>query len=514
MVTRKILNGIVSGGGLTAMSALSSLVLLRLVFQHLSPEFAGVWMLFMTLGGYALLLDLGTGPTLAREISFALGHRTLTEDARRQSLADIAATCVAVFLALTVLTLALAAGVGAWYIPILVGPEHRATVNLAWWIFATGAALNLFGGAGFSILFGMGDVAVERGCRMAALLVGFTLSAGLLLAGWGLVGLSIGWLVQGVVARLLAVLYIRRRHRGLFAGGHASAALVRRIAGPSLRWATTALGGLLILQTGSVMISLRIGTAEVGPYEAVSKMLHLLMTFSLLIASSSSPFLSRAHASGDAAAFESLLFTSVKYAVAVMAVFSAFLAFFAEPLVNLWLGPGVFPGNAVVWTLLAMLVLEVHHVALATGSMASGRRFFVAAALSAGAINLTLAYLLAPLLGLWGVALAVFLAQITTNNWYVPYVTLNDLSVPLRRYAREVGAPLLALLALCLATSGALRHATAGLGDAASLSIAAGVLPLFGTLATVLLLCSAGERRHLSQLLQGLRRRGPRGARP
>ncbi|WP_298231552.1 hypothetical protein [uncultured Azohydromonas sp.] len=509
MAARRILNGILSGGGLTAASAVSSLVLLRLVFQHLPAELVGVWLLFITLGGYSLLLDLGTGPTLAREISFALGDPALTPQERQRRLADIGATCLAIFLVLMLLVLVLAAGVGLWFIPTLVTADQRAMVGTAWAIFSAGAALNLFGGAAFSILFGMGDVAVERGCRMASLLVGFTLSAGLLLAGQGLVGLSIGWLVQGVIARVIAVLYIRRRHAGLFSGGRPSATLMRRIAGPSLRWATTSLGGVLILQTGTLMVSMRIGTAAVGPYEAVSKMLNLLMTLALLIVTSSSPFLSRAHAGGDAKAFKSLLFASVKYAVAVMAVAGALLAFYIEPVIGLWLGKSVFAGHAVAWTLLAMLILEVHHVALATGSMATGRRFFVTAALLAGAINLALAYFLAPHLGLWGVALAVFLAQILTNNWYVPYVTLGDLGVSWRRYAREVAGPLLLLLAACLGASAALRHATAHWSDAASLLLAVALLPPFGVVMTFVLVCTAEERRHVAQRLLPGRRRTP-----
>jgi O-antigen/teichoic acid export membrane protein len=502
MPARKIVNGILSGGGLTAVSALSSLLLLRLVFQHLPADLVGVWLLFITLGGYSLLLDLGTGPTLAREISFVLGNTALGGEERRRALANIVVTCVTIFMVLMLLVVVLAVGVGLWFIPTLVAPEQRAMVGLAWWIFSAGAALNLFGGAGFSILYGLGEVAAERVCRMASLLVGFTLSAGLLLTGHGLVGLSIGWLLQGMVARIIAVCYIRRHHGGLLSGGRASAELVRRIAGPSLRWATTSLGGVLILQTGTLMVSLRIGTSAVGPYEAVSKIFNLLMTLALLIVTSSSPFLSRAHAGRDDNAFKSLLFASVKYSVAVMAVLGGLLAFYTEPVIGLWLGKGVFAGQAVVWPLLIMLILEVHHVALATGSMASGRRFFVTAALLAGAINLGLAYVLAPLLGLWGVALAVFLAQILTNNWYVPYVTLNDLHVSWRRYSREVILPLLLLLGLCLAAARLLRFATANWSDSSSVLLAVALLPPFGALMTFLLVCTAEERQRVVQRVQ------------
>jgi len=45
------------------------------------------------------------------------------------------------------------------------------------------------------------------------------------------------------------------------------------------------------------------------------------------------------------------------------------------------------------------------------------------------------------------------LAQVLTNNWYAPYITLKLFNIPAGRYFREIGFPLLALLALTLGSN-------------------------------------------------------------
>ena len=63
-------------------------------------------------------------------------------------------------------------------------------------------------------------------------------------------------------------------------------------------------------------------------------------------------------------------------------------------------------------------------------------------ALLAGALNIGLAFLFVPKLGVLGVALAVATAQMLTNNWYVPYVSRSYLHFSWQEVARTVWLPL------------------------------------------------------------------------
>ena len=95
----------------------------------------------------------------------------------------------------------------------------------------------------------------------------------------------------------------------------------------------------------------------------------------------------------------------------------------------------------------AVVLLEVHHVIFATAVMAAGQIVFVWAALISGAVNIVLAISLVGRFGLLGIALAVAIAQLITNNWYVPFVAVRFFKISIPYLARKVWLPLILLIA-------------------------------------------------------------------
>jgi len=132
----------------------------------------------------------------------------------------------------------------------------------------------------------------------------------------------------------------------------------------------------------------------------------------------------------------------------------------------------MFAGFPVLWVLLFMVLLEVHHVIFATAVMAAGRIVFVRTALASGILNIVLAISLAGRLGLLGIALAIAVGQLLTNNWYAPYVAIRFFRIPAAMLAREVWAPVGVLLVLQLACNILIRQTPwlAGSGLAALLT--------------------------------------------
>jgi O-antigen/teichoic acid export membrane protein len=211
------------------------------------------------------------------------------------------------------------------------------------------------------------------------------------------------------------------------------------------------LGALLLLQTDKIIIATMLGPGAIPQYEAVTKIAFSLMAFSLLIVNTTTPFLSKAHAAGDALQVRTILLRNVRVSTATIAFFGSFVAVFGKGVIDIWLGPGNFAGFPVLWTLLVMVFLEVHHSALAAGTMATGRLDFVWIAIAAGVLNVFIALMLIRPLGLWGVALGAMIAQMLTNNWYAPALTLRHFSLSGKTYARTVAAPVLLMLLACLA---------------------------------------------------------------
>jgi O-antigen/teichoic acid export membrane protein len=460
----RIVHGILGGTGQTVVTIMASIIQLRLIIAFLPTDAAGTWFLFLSIGAYFAYFDLGISPTLSREISFITGRQPGSVPLNDRTIPDLIATCQRMFQTAAVVVFFLGLVLGWLFLNAVAPGVDRNVLGGAWLIFTIGASLNLLGGAAFAALYGTGNVATERIIRASTQFLGLALSALLLAFGAGIIGLAVAWAAQNIIARIAGWRMLYRYHPELkTAQGRASAALARSIAAPSLKWAAMGVGAILILQTDNPIIAATLGVGSIPPYEAVAKIIAALMTFSLLIVTSSTPFISKAYAAREINTVSVLLLRNVRFGMAVMIVLASYLALFGDRVIEAWLGPGNFVGFPVLWTLLVMLTLEVHHVIHATATMAAGHLVFLRPAIFAGILKVVLSILLARTLGLWGIALGTLIAQLATNNWYAPYTALRFFNLPLRRYAGNVAAPLVLLLLALLAANAGLRQLTDGL---------------------------------------------------
>ncbi len=506
-VTNRILRGISSGFVLTAVSTLVAVIQLRLILEYLHSDIAGIWLLFITIGSYIAFLDMGISPTIGREISFVLGFKHLDEQHKRAEVASLIATCARLFDLLSAMAFMLALIVGGWFFWHVTPVGSQSNIEIAWCIFALGGSLNLLGGPIFAALYGLGNIATERLIRSLTLLVGLAIMVLFLKLGFGIVGLAVIWSVQGLAAMLISRSILHARYPYLHGSkGVISMAVARKIALPSLKWAAMGFGAILILQTDNVVIAAVIGTPAIPSYVAVAKIVTVLMTLSLVIVSSSSPFLSKSYAAADMDAFKILLLRNVRYSMGLLVILSAFIATFGDKIVNLWLGEGHFAGFPVLWTLLTMTLLEVHHVTLATGTMATGKIAFAWTALIAGGLNIIISIILAQRLGLWGVALGTMIAQMLTNNWYAPYVTLTLFNIPFLRYFATVILPIFVLIIVSIGINVVSRYLTAKYGDMISLLISGCFTIPSTTLTALALLTTASERQIMLRMILNMRK--------
>lgn len=455
-VGRKITAGAIGGAIYTFTNVIFSLVQLRLVVKHLPPVSAGLWILFLTLGSYVAFFDLGISPTLSREVSFLLGS---SKDRDQHALADLIATCRRIFQCLALAVFAVASVLGGLVMHHTSSDVAGAT--FAWIIFCTGASINILGGASFAILNGYGFVATEKIVRSASLIAGLIAMTVALHLGYGLVALAVIWAAQGFFARALGWAWLYRNVPSLRqTAGRFRNDLLWNIATPSAKYAAVQFGAILILQASNPLIAAILGASSVPPFEALNKMAAAVMVLGTLIASSSTPFISMAHAAGDEGVVRAHLLRNLRMVMAFIAVSVSFLAIFGDRIVGIWLGPSLFAGNKVLWTLLLMIFLETHHVVFASAVMATGRILFVRPALIAGLINIGLAIYMTRHWGLWGTALAILIAQITTNNWYAPFIAVRVLHVRVADLAKHVWMPLATGLLGCLGIDALLRMYT------------------------------------------------------
>lgn len=485
----------------TASAVAVNVVQLRLILHYLPAQTAGIWTLFVTCGTYIALLDLGMTPTVGREISLLSGG----ESKGPHSIATLLQTVFACSRYLAGGVCALSLGLGMAVLVSRPTFHHDHTALLAWSVFSIGAATNLLGSPAYAGLFGLGHVADEKIIRSVALVGGLLLTTVFLALGWGLLGAAAAWTLQGLFARSLALWRLRR-----LVGSAALQKvpvdwkLARSLSIPSLKLAGIQIASVAILQSANPIIASRIGTVAIPSYESVSRISLTLMTFALLVVSASTPFISMAYAAGDLEGIRRLLSRNVRTGMAMIIVPCAFIAVYGDQVVNVWLGRGVFPGFPVLWVLLAVVLLEVHHVIYATAVMATGKVVFVPAAMLSGAMNLALAFFLAPRMGLLGIALAASISQLTTNNWYAPFRAFRLFHLPVGESLRTLALPCLLLLLAQLGIMVFLRHSAwfpvdSVLGLAGPLTVSV----LCGAALFAVLCMTSDERRSVYTLLRG-----------
>lgn len=489
-------------------SVLVSVFQLRILLQALPPETVGLWLLFLSIGAYVLFFDVAINPTVAREISFAIASPNSTQDERTLRIGELLTTVRYIF-RITAFSIALF-GCIIGEILIHASPRFHSTEYIAWtWaIFSLGAAANLLASTAFSALFGLGNIATEKLIRSVCLVFGFGLTLTALYLHTGVLGLSIAWCIQGILMQFLAWHQLKRIMPDFFKNTYRrNWDVARRLAAPCFNMAVVQLGAMLILQSANILIALLIGTRAIPSYEAVSKIALTLMTLVFLVINSATPFLSMAHASGRLSDFRDLLFHNLRFGLAIMSVLCAFVVVNGEQIIFAWLGPQLFASTSLVWILLLSAFLEVHHVIFATSVLATGKIAFNYTALIAGILNILFALLLTQRLGLVGIALALAVAQLLTNNWYAPYLALRTFHLPITNLIREVWLPICCLFIAQLAINFALRQIPwLGLGYFINLSANFLLSICIGGVIGWAFFLGSAERRFITEMLPNMMR--------
>lgn len=272
---------------------------------------------------------------------------------------------------------------------------------------------------------------------------------------------------------------------------------------PSLNWAVTTLGAVIILNTDNIIIATMLSTVEIPAYEVVAKIIFSAMAVSLLFVSTTMPFLSRSFKDGDVDNFLRLNSRNCRFSLCLIFLVAAFLGVNGDSLFTLISDDLRFIGFEVLWVLLALVILEVHHTTLASAVMATGHLVFYKFSLLAAILNLIFSLLLIEYLGVLGVALGSLFAQLLTNNWYAPYVAFRRLGISLRQHLSINVLPALYFFSILIGVNVVLRYFSEDVTSVAHLGIQAIATAMVGAVTFIKLVLTTDESGALRKFLWG-----------
>lgn len=205
----------------TIVSASSGFILLPFQLAFLSSDELGLWYIFMAVSNLSMLLEWSFDPTMARNIVYVLsGAKRLNKkgvtsfsdsgDVDWHLLKVVMMTTKIIFAVISIVTFAIVVTFGTVYVSFISKGVSPMAVWTSWGIFCIAIFLNLFFLYSVTYLRGFGDVAGENRSKTVARVVQLCVSAFALFAGAGLVGAAFGYLLNGVVMRLVAARALRR----------------------------------------------------------------------------------------------------------------------------------------------------------------------------------------------------------------------------------------------------------------------------------------------------------------
>lgn len=503
-MNRKFMRGAFGGMLSSAVNIGVSFVQFRILLLHMPLEATGIWMIFANLGSYAMFLDMGLTPTLGREVSFAAGSSELCEVERAKRISTLVRSCT-IIVGILATTILLSGGFGGWsYLHTIVPNSLVKVVKPAWFVYILGVAINLVGQGWFAAIYGLGLVFEEKIIRSVSAILGLVFLSIAIFSYTGFMGLAIAYLLQCLCSVLMARYVLLKMTPYPLSKERFDLKLIRNLVGPSVKYAATLLGGILILQTDNIVIASTLGPQLVPNYQAVAKVITILMSFSMILVMTSTPLASQAYARKDIGVVMQLLSRNQRFALGVIVVLGSFFACFSDRIISVWLGPGHFVGFPIVWVLLIVMLLEAHHQTMAAITMSTGRIVFLVPALIAGVLNIAFSVTLAKFYGLIGVACGTMIAQIMTNNWYAPWYTMKLFNIGFAHHARTILFPTISLIVVMLTTGTGIRFLTSHLPLFFSSAIGAVSTAVFGTISFSFIMVTRKERTLLYRKLRDL----------
>lgn len=423
--TRRFFGGLASGYAHQIIVTVIGLWLTAFLLAQLGEEEYGLWLLVAQLLGYLALLDLGVVALLPRETAYATGRAGGAEAAAELSLL-VGRT---VRLVLWQTPFVALAGLVLWLNLPAAWDALRAPLGIVLLAFVALFPFRVL----HATLRGLQDLAFLGVAGTAAWLVGTAATVALVVAGFGLYGLAVGWIAGQLLVPLIAWIRLRRRFPHALPG-----AISKRKTGSPARmlkrgvWISVSqIAHVLLSSTDVIIVGAFWGPVAVVPYVITGKLAAVLANQPQLMMQAAEPGLSeirtgenreRAIQVSSALTEAMLIFSGVLVCI-VLAVNEGFITW--------WVGADQWGGLVLTMLILGRVILTHWNLTVATALFSFGyERRLALTALTSGLITVGASIVLVPRVGALGAPLGAIVGLV-----------LVSLPANLRGFSREVGVP-------------------------------------------------------------------------
>lgn len=191
-----------------------NIILIPVILFFLSDDNTALYYVFISLSAFAVMLDFGFSPAIARSMAYAwVGAKKLLVNGSVKSksmspnyelIKKITITCKFIYGFIALLSLFLALTIGTVYIDYIMRNSYESNYNIAWIIYAFAISLNIFFGYYSVFLRGIGAIYKVNVSLVASKTTQLISTIILLIVGFDIIAVSIGYLLCAIVFMLFS----------------------------------------------------------------------------------------------------------------------------------------------------------------------------------------------------------------------------------------------------------------------------------------------------------------------
>src|SRR5260370_6514879 len=350
--TERFVSGISLAYASQVLTTLVGLWLTPFLLFRIGQHDYGLWLVGTQIMFYLGLLDVGVVALLPRETAFATGRARSIEEA--SDLPLIVGQTARVVLWQTPLV-ALAAII-AWFLIPVEWEGLRNPIGMVLVAFVLTFPLRIFG----ALLHGLQDLAFLGRIGIISYVISTAVTVALILLGWGLFSLAIGWAVLQLISAITSWYRLRRHFPTVLPGA------LPRIVWPAMRgrlkkgfWVSAnQIAQVLLSGTDILIIGKLFGPAAIVPLVCTGKLITVLSNQPQMLIPLAVPALSQMR-TGESRARVSQVCIALAQAMLMLsgAVVCVVLAV-NQGFVGRWVGAGQYSGFGLTTLILLSMLLR------------------------------------------------------------------------------------------------------------------------------------------------------------
>lgn len=421
------------------MSMGSNFLLLPFMIYFLDSNSLGLWYVYLSIGGIVTLFDFGFNPTIARNVAYSWSGAkqlnktdvTFTENLEPNIglLKKVILTCKRIYLIISLTALLILLTMGTLYV-LRISEELSGNSHIiAWFIYSIAIFLNLYYGYYTTCLRGVGAISKINIANIISRSIQIFISIALLFFGFGLIAVSLAYLANGIIFRIISKRYFYRfENIGQRIKNDNTQISFKDIKETfNLVWYNAWRDGIVSLSTylsnqASVLVcSMYLTLTETGVYSISIQLITAIASISGALYTAFQPSLQAAYINNNIAKSKILMSTAMTIYHVVYWIGVTGLVTFGIPILLL-IRPNIEFNIPILLAIALYMFLLQHHSYYAsfisnTNNVPYVKSFIIS---SFGGIVLTFFFMETTNLGLWGLIFAQIIVQVVYNNWVWP----------------------------------------------------------------------------------------------